>query len=181
MTCIVGYKQNGKVYLGGDSAATQDHAVSQYANPKVFKNGPYVFGFTDSFRMGQILQYVFKPPKPTKLEEKDVHRFMVSKFIPAIRLTMIAEGFASVEDNVETGGTFIVGYKGRLFEIHDDYQVAEKLIPYTAIGCGDDFSTGAFHALEGIKIDPKERLEKALDAAATHSGWVTGPYHYVNT
>ena len=65
MTAIVGIAEKGSVYIGGDSAGVAGLSISTRTDVKVFKNGPFVLGFTSSFRMGQILQYKFDPPKQT--------------------------------------------------------------------------------------------------------------------
>jgi len=38
----------------------------------------------------------------------------------------------------EAGGTFLVGYRGRLFRVDSDYQVGESVNNYCAVGCGAD-------------------------------------------
>jgi hypothetical protein len=55
MTCIVGLRQGGKVFIGGDSAGISGWDVTVRADPKVFLSGPYAMGFTSSFRLGQLL------------------------------------------------------------------------------------------------------------------------------
>jgi hypothetical protein len=51
MTCIVGLVDGGRVWLGGDSAGVSGWDLTVRADRKVFRNGPYVMGFTTSFRM----------------------------------------------------------------------------------------------------------------------------------
>lgn len=57
MTCIIGYndKENEKIYMIGDSAGVSNLDVTVRSDKKVFFNGDFLFGFTTSFRMGQIL------------------------------------------------------------------------------------------------------------------------------
>lgn len=62
MTCIVGLVDKGSIYMGGDSAGVAGLSVTTRADEKVFLNGPFIMGFTTSFRMGQILRYKFVPP-----------------------------------------------------------------------------------------------------------------------
>ena len=63
MTCIVGVVDNGKVYMGGDSAGVGGLCIETRKQPKVFRNGDFLIGYTDSFRMGQLLQYKMSPPR----------------------------------------------------------------------------------------------------------------------
>lgn len=63
MTCIVGLKHKDKVYIGGDSlGANTAFQKTVRADEKVFQKDDMIFGFTSSFRMGQILRYSFFPP-----------------------------------------------------------------------------------------------------------------------
>ncbi len=175
MTCIVGWIENGTITMGGDSVAMNNGYYSEArANPKVFRNGPYLIGWMDSFRMGQLLQYTFQPPTPTT--NCDLLRFMVNEFISTLRTCLKEGGYASIDNKVEEGGTFLVGICGRLFTVQNDYQVAERLDSYAAIGCGRDFALGALHALDGCRMSARARVEAALEAAAHLSSWVRPPF-----
>lgn len=173
MTCIVGIATAGKVHLAGDSAAVADNALTVIVEPKVFHNGPYVFGFTDSFRVGQLLRHAFRPPAPTG----DLDRFLVTKFIDALRGCLQDGGVASRANEVEAGGTFLVGVSGRLFQVESDYQVGEAVDGFDAIGCASDVARGALFATP--KLAPKARLRLALEAAERHSAGVRGPWTFI--
>ena len=173
MTCIVGVAQEGKVYIGADSASVSGWCVRQTELPKVFKTGNFVIGYTTSFRMGQILQHHLTVRSQYEDEEDD--QFMVRAFAEAVRECLKARGFAKVENNVEKGGTFLVGYRGRLYSVDDDFQVNEMIDGYDACGCGYPFALGAMKAL-GQEL-PEERIKHALEIAAHFSGWVKPPFH----
>ena len=66
MTAIVAIRQDNTVYMGGDSAGVAGLKITIRKDPKVFINGNFLMGFTTSFRMGQLLQYSFKPPEHPK-------------------------------------------------------------------------------------------------------------------
>ena len=57
MTCIIGLAENDRVYIGADSASAEGWTVRATGLSKVFRAGEFVIGYTDSFRMGQILEY----------------------------------------------------------------------------------------------------------------------------
>jgi len=175
MTCIAGVVDNGKVYLSGDSAGVGGWNLDVRADRKVFTNGSFIFGFTTSFRMGQLIQYSFRPPK--RYDDTDVMAYMVTEFIDALRGCLKNGGFARKDAEVEAAGGFLVGYQGRLFNIESDYQVGESVCGYHAIGCGDSFAKGALFATVGGQ--PIDRLTLALKAAESHSAGVRGPFHYV--
>jgi ATP-dependent protease HslVU (ClpYQ) peptidase subunit len=178
MTAIVGLVDGGRVIIGGDSAGVAGLQSTERADVKVFNNGPYVMGFTTSFRMGQLLQYALVPPKPPR---RDVFGFMVTEFIDAVRDCLKSGGYASKDSDVESGGTFLVGVHGSLYEIGSDYQVGIPADGYAAVGCGDDVALGALFATRGSDLTAEERVTAALLAAAHHSAGVRGPFALVST
>jgi ATP-dependent protease HslVU (ClpYQ) peptidase subunit len=172
MTCIIGMVNEGKVYIGGDSAGVSGYSIQIRGDVKVFRNGPFVMGFTSSFRMGQLLQYVFEPPAhPEGMEDM---KYMVSVFIPAIRECFKNGGFQKSKDSQDHGGSFIVGYKGRMYEVEGDYQVAIVTDNITAIGCGSDIALGSMHSLGHLY--PKERIKKALEIVVHLNSGVRPPF-----
>lgn len=175
MTAIVGLVHDQTVHLGGDSAGVGGYALRVRADTKVFTTGPYVMGFTTSFRMGQLLRYSLSPPTP----EGPVARFMATKFIDAVRATLRDGGWLAKDKDREDGGTFLVGVAGRLFTVYDDFQVAEAADGYAAVGCGDELALGALYATAHTRMRPERRLRIALQAAERFSAGVRGPFAYV--
>lgn len=180
MSCIVGVVgQDGAVHLGGDSAAvdTEGFALTVRTDPKVFCNGSYVIGFVDSFRAGQLLRYSFEPPEPLG---HDLPGFMVTDFINELRDCLQAGGIASKTADVESGASFLVGVRGRLFCVGEDYSIGESSDGWDAIGCGAPTALGALFATSSL-LAPQHRLSVALSAAERLSGGVRRPFTYVKT
>ncbi|WBB78750.1 hypothetical protein O7606_21425 [Micromonospora sp. WMMD882] len=173
MTAIVGLAQDGTVHIGGDSAGVSGLSLSVRADSKVFHTGRYLFGFTTSFRMGQLIRYSFDPPKPKK---GDLAAFMSTTFVDALRDCLKAGGWARKENDREEGGTFLVGVRGRLFTVYDDYQVAQAADGFAAVGCGEDIALGALYATAGTGLKPGRRVKVALRAAERFSAGVRGPF-----
>lgn len=181
MTCIVGcLSRDGQVHLGGDSAGVGGMNLHIRSDRKVFKRGPYVIGFTTSFRMGQALAYLGHLPDPAG---DDPMRFMVTDFVEAVRKILKEAGFAKIENNQEEGGNFIVGWRGCLFEIYGDFQVSESAAPFVSTGCGYPFAIGAMDAMPSTRRvnNPKQFLEDALVVAQRWSAGVRAPFHFVST
>lgn len=174
MTAIAGLVDNGRVYLGGDSAGVAGLSLTVRADAKVFRNGPYVMGFTTSFRMGQLLRHAFKPPAPTA----DLPEFMCTTWVDAVRECLKAGGYAYKQNEQEFAGNFLVGVGGRLFEIGRDYQVGEPADGYAAVGCAYELVLGSLYSTVGQP--PKRRLRTALEAAEHFSGGVCAPFSYVS-
>ena len=184
MTCIVGLVHGDRVIVGGDSAGvTQGWGLQARTDSKVGVVGEFAMGFTDSFRMGQVLLYRFKPP-PIHAGA-DLMAYMVGPFIDEVRRTFRAAGYAERLNDRETGGTFLVGIRGRLFRISSDYQVGESIDRYDAVGCGADIALGSMYS-SGLLVDftlhgPKQRILEALAAAEHFSGGVRAPFNVVET
>jgi ATP-dependent protease HslVU (ClpYQ) peptidase subunit len=182
MTCIVAIAQNGTVYMGSDHAASDDKSgwILSRREPKVFKVGQYGIAFTDSFRMGQILQYNWVPPKytPTKTNS-GLDKFMRTKFIDSVKQAFKDNGYGTIGGSEEdTGGIFIVGVEGRIFTIDEDFHVGENIVNYMAEGSGGMFALGALHATKHQK-NPKMRVKAALEAASEFSMSVAPPFTYI--
>jgi hypothetical protein len=182
MTCIVAIAQNGTVYMGSDHAASDDKTgwILSRKEPKCFKVGQYAVAFTDSFRMGQILQYSWTPPKytPTKTNS-GLDKFMRTKFVDSVKTAFKDHGFGSIGGSDEdTGGIFIVGLEGRIFTIDEDFHVGENVVNYMAEGSGGQIALGALYATKNQK-NPKLRLKLALEAASEFNMAVAPPFTYI--
>ena len=175
VTCIVGLIDKGKVYIGGDSAGVSGLDITLRKDVKVFKNGDFVIGCTSSFRMIQLLRFSFTPPKDSKA---DIYEYMCTDFIDAVRKCFKDGGYGGSDTTSgEVGGTFLVGYKGRLFQIYDDYQVAESAEIFDSCGCGATYALGTFFAIHKNKsISAKDKIIKALESAVHFSGGVRPPF-----
>jgi hypothetical protein len=187
LTCIVGLvAQEGDkpvIYMGGDSASVDSYFnIYDSKYKKVFIKGDLIIGFTSSWRMGQLLQYKLDvgpiniwDNKKYNFVQKDVFEYMVTDFVKATRECLKDGGYARIENNEESGGCFLVGCKGRLFQVACDFQVGESLLPYMAVGCGRDYALGSLYSTEGLL--PEERITKALQAAQQFSAGVREPFY----
>jgi len=175
MTCIVSFVADDKtIYIGGDSAGSNDYTVRNRSNPKVFINGEFIIGYTSSFRMGQILQFSLKPPKYIEELHGTIFQYMCTEFINSIRQCLTSGGYARVDAGEESGGDFIVGFKGKLFKIFSDYQVSENVENYEAAGCGEAYALGSLYA--SVKDEPEEIIKEALECAEYFSPFVRAPF-----
>lgn len=171
MSCIVAIIEDGSVVMGADSAGVAGLFVSVRKDPKIFRVGEFLIGYTSSFRMGQILGYSLVPPEHPA--DMDTARYMATLFVDAVRAALSAGGFARKENETEAGGEFLIGYRGRIFHIHDDYQVGEAVLPYDAVGCGSEIALGSMYSTVGYA---EHRVRKALEAAQEFSGGVRAPF-----
>lgn len=183
MTCIVGMLCDGLVYMAGDHIGTDGSSKEIQKRSKVFKNGDFVIGYTSSFRMGQLLEHVWEPPKKQKTC-KDITTYMVKYVVPSIMKLFEDNKFMSVtneSDNASNrsvrgqacGGVFLIGYKDRLFKIQSDFAVLECINGYDAIGAGEEYALGALGAIHGVSKDPTWCLNVALKSTEKHCALVS--------
>lgn len=174
MTCIVGFTDKDGVYIGGDSAAISEDDLSYNirSDEKVFQKGELIFGYSASFRMGQLLRYKLRIPNHPKGTED--FQYMATLFVDAVKKCFQDNDY---NDIVEDSGSFMVGYKGKIYAILSDYQIALPKENFIAMGCGDNFAIGAMYAC--TEKDPIKKMEVALNAAVTFSMGVKPPFTFV--
>jgi len=181
MTCIVGLEQNGKVYIGGDSAGTSaGHDVTMIGEDKVFKRGDLVAGITGSFRSAQVLMYNTEIPE-TK-EDMWAPEYMHGFLIPQLRNALKENGALTCEDLKERmDGEFLLGYGGKLFWVMRDFGLVIPSHGHIAIGAGGDYASGSLFATYEMKIPPEEKIFMALEASEYYNGSVRAPFIVMDT
>jgi hypothetical protein len=187
MTAIAGLVNKGTVYLGGDHGATDSRGVSELrSDAKVWRSGQYVFGVSNSFRVADIMRYVFEPPtfnlnkKPT-----DPMPFMVKTFVPALRECLdsgLLEAPSEEKSENPLPAQILVGLGGYLFEIEADYQVGRSMDTFRAIGSGDLICLGVLQVLvhQVHPMEPEDMLFTALGTAEHFVTTVRAPFTIVN-
>ena len=174
MTCIVAVPVRDGVVMGGDSAGVSRWDLVVRTDAKVFRNGPFLMGFTTSFRMGQLLRYRLEAPDhPPAMDHAE---YLTTLFVDAVRECLHRGGWRRDKDQREEGGEFIVGYRGRVYQVASDFQVAIPASGYAACGCGAQVALGSLHATERSKVGTAERVRRALEAAEALSAGVRGPF-----
>lgn len=184
MTCIAAITEGGRVYMAADSAGVAGLSLTVRADPKIYRIatsfGDMLFGFTSSFRMGQILGYHFEPPIHAR--NISTERYMVTSFIDAVRDLLKQHGFAKTQNNEDSGGTFLVGYRGMVFRICDDFQVGKNVVNYDAVGSGGEVALGSLYSTAPNReeldqqLTARQRLQLALSAAEEFNAGVRGPF-----
>jgi len=178
VTCIVGIQHETGVYIGGDSATISGWTLELTGRPKVFRVGEFLFGVSGSPRVSGLVRHAFMPP-PVPKKAKHLDGYMVTEFVPALR-AVLGEAAAEKKQHdvagIDGNSNILVGIRGRLFEIHSDYQVTFQQTGYGAIGCGGDIALGALHVATGEDLPPRDRVIYALGAAEAHNIGVRGPF-----
>ena len=160
-----------------DSGASDEGGgtIHKRKDAKVFMVDDYIIGFSNSFRMGQIIQHDFTPPKPTK---RNLERTMSVDFVDRLLECLSRNNFVIDKDS-DNVSDLVIGVNGRLFVMDTDFSIGEYYDKYFAIGSGSQFALGSLYSTKAIK-DPKARLEKALQAAAEYTMSVSPPFLYLS-
>ena len=181
MTCIVGIEITEAewpiVIIGGDCASSDRHHITPHARPKVFGNGSFIMGYTTSFRFGQLLEHAFTAPEHP--EGMDDHKYLCTLFVDAMRDCLKQAGYSKVDNNVETGGDALLGYRGVLYTIYSDFQISRNTHGFDAVGSGYLPALGSLHTTRNSSKEPQDKLRAALEAAAELITTVRGPFRFI--
>lgn len=156
MTCIVGYCNGKHSWLKGDLCGSDGYYNLNVKHQKVFKKeilvnkkmSSLIIGYTTSFRMGQLIEHSFKCPDMTG---EDALNYLINVFVPSLSSLFESNKYAKIENNVISGGNFLIGFQGRLFAIQNDFSVLEDVCSYNSCGCGRSFALGSMRFIDDNK------------------------------
>lgn len=171
MTTIVGLCKNGQVILGADSQVTDgDRIINSLVMEKITKNNGYLIAGSGDSTPCDILQHIFKPPVPTIAERKNLYKFMITKFVPAMRETLEDNGWKQIPGD-DSGFSMLIAYDGELFDIGDDFSVLLSDTGIYGVGNGSKYAIGA--------LSVGASMEEALTVAADNDIYTSGPFQIV--
>jgi len=165
MTCIVGIERDGILWIGADSAAFKDDEINIRTDPKVWRAGEFLYGFSGSFRVGQVLRWGFKPPRNTRGTDME---YMVMDFVDDLKDFLSDKGLLVRGDSFDSyDAEIVIGFRSRFYVIESDFNVSAKADPYIASGSGAHYALGALYALfEQESLSPEQILHQALGASS---------------
>lgn len=141
MTTILGKQYKKGYVLAADSQVTVDDTPFTHSDIlKIVANGEYHIAGAGNARYCDVAAYDFVPPT---YDGTEIYKFMVTKFVPALREAHEKTGYTLKEDETFT---FLIGVANRLFQICDDYTVLCATHGLYGIGSGGPFGLGAMYA-----------------------------------
>jgi ATP-dependent protease HslVU (ClpYQ) peptidase subunit len=171
MTTIVGVCKNGTVTLGADSQVSDgDRPNNSLTMEKITKNNGYLIAGSGDSTPCDILQHIFIPPVPTVAERKNMYKFMITKFVPAMRECLEDNGYKA-DPKEDSGFSMLIAFDGELFDIGDDFSVLLNDDGIYGVGNGSKYAIGALFA--GASV------EKSLEIAAHNDIYTSGPFQIV--
>lgn len=136
MTIIIGYETDKGTYLAGDRLGSTNFTGILCKNKKIFENGDFLFGVCGSYRMMQIIQYNFTPPKHHK--DVDTWKYLIDNFLPEL-VNMLDKKYCLKQlNNIHTldVGEFLFVYNGNLFRLQNDLSIIREINNFTLTGSG---------------------------------------------
>jgi ATP-dependent protease HslVU (ClpYQ) peptidase subunit len=172
MTTIVGVVKNGHVIMGADSQVTSGSRPNMHPKmQKITNNNGYLIGGSGDSTPCDILQHIFEPPVPTITERKNLYKFMITKFVPAMRECLEENGYKIDSGDKESGFDMLFAFDGELFEIDSDFSVLLNGEGIYGIGSGSGIAIGA--------LASGKTVEEALEIAAKNDIYTSGPFQIV--
>jgi ATP-dependent protease HslVU (ClpYQ) peptidase subunit len=173
MTTIAAIQGTSWVVMGADTQSTHDdYRRVKMSDDKVVNNNGILIAGCGSGRGMNLLQYVFKSPKPQPGRTIDqLDKWMSNIFIPDMRQTFMDHGYDMKDDGdyAQHDGVFLIAVQGTLYIIDDDYSWDRDIRNYITSGSGGDFAQGSLYSA-GPKIftnitEAKKSMKNAIDAA----------------
>lgn len=178
MTCIVGLEYAGRVFIGGDIQGTGWNNKVIHTTPKVFTKAGVAFGYTTSYRFGQIIEHVLPDPVVPD-DEGSIYKWLIAILIPSIKKAM-------KEGEFDKGGNCLIGVKSQLWEMQDDWSVLRSVKGYGAVGSGYEYAHGSMSTIMEITppkmlLDAESAIRLAIKTAGTFSPSVGSECTIVST
>ena len=174
MTCIAVVRQDKAVYMAGDRGASTEDSILTLKAPKVFKIGPYLFGYAGTMD-GERMRHNFKPPVPKT--NVNLEKFMYTDFLISLR-NFYENWWVDISKESDFG--MLIAFKGRIFEHNAfDMSLTEYDEDYLAMGSGSDFALGSLWTTQHQK-NGKRRAQLAVEAAVKYSTSCIGPVDVVS-
>lgn len=167
MTCIVGavdFKTSSMV-VAGDSFGGNEISKGIYASTKVFSipipyRTPAIFGFTTSWRFGQLLEYGLKQYDFSAARKLDSQEFVVTNLVEASREVLHEGGFLRQDNGREAGGNILLAYDLGLYYLESDFSAIKCVTRYASVGAGASVALGAIAAL--LECKPTYNITDAV-------------------
>jgi ATP-dependent protease HslVU (ClpYQ) peptidase subunit len=160
MTTLIAYQGDGFCVIAADSQTTFGNLKANCSPMgKIAVNGKFLIAAAGTVRGMNIIQHSFSPPA---IRNKDLDRYMVRSFIPALRKEFIDAGYdmKDAADIASHDNDFIIAVNGTLYFIDEVYGIERNKENLHVSGTGRQLALGAAVALG---IHESEDYEQVVD------------------
>lgn len=138
MTLIIGIvdKETGTVHMGADRIVVLGMGKDTMSTPKIFRKDEFIIGSAGWSRGINLLEHVFEIPKISD-DEKDVTKYMVKDFVPALIKCFKDNQFYTKESEmILNEQSILIGVRGHLYSIFGAFEIMESVSNYATAGYG---------------------------------------------
>jgi len=177
MTCIVGVEFGDKAVIAGDFLGSNGHTKNINMQSKVFEHSGMIFGYTSSFRFGQVLECMLDdntlyPPT----NSNDTYSWLIRNFIPKLKKTL--------EENDCNAGVALICINNQIWQLHSDFSVLRNENGVSSVGSGEYHASAAIAAIFNFDKSKKEKfdnkiLEIAYKVTSDMVTSVSNKYNYI--
>lgn len=166
MTTLIAFQHDDFCIIAADTQTTgYDLRADCSPMGKIAQNGKYLVSAAGLVRGMNLIQHAFNPPAAPKV--KDLDRFMVTNFVPALRKTFALSGYDIKSDGMAASfeNDFIVAVNGTLYFIDEGYGLERTKDKVYCTGSGMKLALGAAYVLGLEECDDYEEAIEILEAA----------------
>ena len=165
MTTLIAFQHEDFCLIAADSQTT-GYGIANDCLPmgKIAINGDYLVSAAGLVRGMNIIQHAFVPPKPPKA---NLDKFMVKKFVPALRKCFVESGYDIRHEGMPASNDndFIIAANGTLYFLDEVYGLERSSNPIYCTGTGMQLALAAAEALGIAECDDYEEAIEILEQA----------------
>ncbi|GGL15775.1 hypothetical protein [Deinococcus radiotolerans] len=176
MTLIAAVIEDGKVHMLGDTFTGFNHVKGRDTREKVWQAGDKVLGGAGNVRSILAFRYGFEFPLVPEGQSDDA--YMRFTFPAALREFLKEHVHVAITNDSEDGNlALLIGWRGRIWCMADDFSITEEVCGWNAIGSGCEVALGALWVTRDLPAG--RRLQAAGFAAEEYVSSVRGPFTVV--
>lgn len=183
MTTLAAIQGDGWAVFASDSQSSDDAGlVAMMPGGKAFDNQGIIIAGAGQVRGINLLEHAFVAPT---VNMKYPDKYITNTFIPAMRKCFLDAGYEYRREDspVENDNIWLIGVKGKVYRIEEDYSWERTDNGLYAAGSGERFALGALEALKAYNAknitEAKMYLKKAIQIAIKYDAFSGGEVKFL--
>lgn len=175
MTCIIGIKEKGKVWMGSDKLLSFSNGYGKEVFKEI-KQGYIYYNQSKEFLVGlagnpRIANIIFCNNKFSgePLTETPLYN-IINIIVPKIQeLLKNNECYMKYDDGSQkTDSWLIIGHKEKLFVVDPQFFVYEPINDFCSVGSGRMVALGCLEVLDDLDYTSEQKIEKTMKIVSKH-------------
>ena len=183
MTTLAAIEGSTWAVFASDSQSSDDSGfVAMMPGGKAFDNQGIIIAGAGQVRGINLLEHAFVSPT---VNMKFPDKYITNTFIPAMRKCFQDAGYEyrREDTSVENDNIWLVGVKGKIYRIDEDYSWERNDNGLYVAGSGERFALGALEAMKAYRAknitEAKMYLKKAIQIAAKYDAFSGGEVKFL--